>query len=144
MVYTTTHEVRYSDADRFGHVNHLRLLEFFESARNPFFREMAEFESLPSVLDTASFVVAHIDATFHQAVHAGAVAVEVRTQVQRLGSSSVTMRYELWHAGVLRVTATTVLVFVRDGSKDPILPRRREFLSRYAAAAADLPVVPGR
>ncbi len=97
MAYTTRHEVRYGDLDRFGHVNHLRLLESFESARNPFFREMAEFENLPCVLDTADFVVARLDATFHQAVDADAQTVEVRTSVERLGQSSATLRYELWH-----------------------------------------------
>ena len=30
MSYVTNHEVRFSDFDTFGHINHLRLLEFFE------------------------------------------------------------------------------------------------------------------
>lgn len=131
MAYITEHEVRYGDIDRFGHINHLRLLEFFESARNPFFREMAEFERLPCVLDTAGFVVAHIDATFQQAVDADAQAAEVRTFVERLGGSSATFRYELWHESSLRVTARTVLVFVAEGQREEMSPKRRQFLSRH-------------
>src|SRR6266436_3426989 len=136
MAYTTTHEVRYGDIDRFGHVNHLRLLEFFESARNPFFRQMAEFEHLPCVLDTAGFVVAHLDAAFHEAVDSGAEVVEVRTSVERLGQFSVTLRYELWYESSLRVTATTVLVFIDEGRKEAMGAERRAFLSQYVIEPA--------
>ncbi|BEP13876.1 hypothetical protein acdb102_21870 [Acidothermaceae bacterium B102] len=131
MIYTTTHEVRYGDIDRFGHVNHIKLLEFFESARNPFFRDMADFEGLPNVLDVAGFVVVQLKATFHRPVDKLAIAVEVRTSVERLGDSSVTMRYELWHDTALRVTATTVLVFVANGKGDPMSPLRREYMLRH-------------
>ena len=142
MTYTTTHEVRYGDIDRFGHVNHLRLLEFFESARNPFFRDMADFEKLPCVLDTAGFVVVRLDATFYQAVDAYASTVEVRTSVERLGESSATLRYELWHESSLRVSATTVLVFVSDGRRDAMAPVRREYLSRYLSEPGSDGVAP--
>jgi acyl-CoA thioester hydrolase len=134
VTYTTTHEVRYSDIDRFGHINHLRLLEFFESARNPFFREMAEYERLPNVVDIAGFVVVHINATFHQAVDADAVTVEVRTSVERLGESSVTMRYELWYAAAQCLSASTVLVFLANSRPQPMSAARREFLSSHRAA----------
>jgi acyl-CoA thioester hydrolase len=136
MAYTTTHEVRYGDIDRFGHVNHLRLLEFFESARSPFFRQMAEFEHLPCVLDTAGFVVAHLEAAFHDAVDSGAQVVEVRTSVERVGRSSVTLRYELWHESSLRVTAKAVLVFINEGRKEAMGDERRAFLSQYVTDSA--------
>src|SRR3954471_5133226 len=117
MTYVTAHEVRFGDVDRFGHVNHLSLLEFFECARNPFFADLAVHEDLPNLVATAGFVIAHLDTTFHSAVDADAGEVEVSASVERVGNTSVTLRYELWHEGVLRVTCTTVLVFVTPDGK---------------------------
>jgi acyl-CoA thioester hydrolase len=136
MDYLTTHEVRYGDVDRFGHVNHLRLLEFFESARNPFFRDLADAEQQPCLLDIQGFVVAHLNADVHESVDAPARIVQVRTSVQRLGTSSATLHYELWHESMLCVTATSVLVFLADGKKNPLSEERRAFLSRYALSPA--------
>jgi acyl-CoA thioester hydrolase len=129
--YTTRHEVRYSDADRFGHVNHLRLLEFFESSRNPFFNDLAAADGQPCLLDTQGFMVAHLVADFHAAIPATARTIEVRTAITRLGASSLTLRYELWYEQTCIVTASTVLVFVRDGTKEPISDSQREFFSTY-------------
>jgi acyl-CoA thioester hydrolase len=133
MRYVTTHEVRFSDVDRFGHVNHVRLLEFFETARNPFFRRLAEVERRPCVLDTAGFVIADLSVQFRHAVPAGTPEVEVRASVDRVGRSSMTLRYELWGDDTLFVEATTVLVFVHNGRSDPIDDTRREFLIRYSS-----------
>lgn len=134
MQYSTNHEVRFGDVDRFGHVNHLSLLEFFESSRNPFLREMAEFAGEPCVLDTGGFVVALLEATFHSAVGPDASSVEVRTSVDRVGTSSATLRYELWNESTLSVSATTVLVFVTDGVKVPISGPGRDFFLKYQTA----------
>lgn len=131
MHYSTTHEVRFGDVDRFGHINHLSLLEFFESSRNPFLRAMAETTEEPCVLDTGGFVVVLVAANFHSPVDSRADSVEVRTSVERIGNSSVTLDYELWHEAALRVSATTVLVFVSNGAKEPISDAGRAFLMQY-------------
>jgi acyl-CoA thioester hydrolase len=133
MQYVTTHQVRFSDVDRFGHLNHVRLLEFFETARNPYFRHLAEVEQRPCVLDTAGFVIADLSVQFRHAVPAGTPEVEVRASVDRVGRSSITLRYELWNDDTLFVEATTVLVFVANGRSDPIDGTRRKFLCRYAS-----------
>ena len=137
MYFKTMHDVRYSDVDRFGHVNHLRLLEFFELSRNPFLAELAHADGSPNVLERNGFRVVRLSVEFEAPLGMRAQSVEVHTAVSKLGTSSVTLNYELWHAGRRCVQAECVLVFVNDHEKpEPMSAKRREFFSSYLVLAA--------
>jgi acyl-CoA thioester hydrolase len=132
MYFKSVHEVRYSDIDYFGHVNHLRLLEFFQTSRNPFLAELARADGAPNVLERNGFRLVRLTVDFRAPVGPQVRSVEVRTSAASLGNSSVTLSYELWCEDRCCVESESVLVFVNEDEKpEPMSAARRRFFTRY-------------
>ena len=135
--FRSRHEVRFADVDVFGHVNHLQLLGYLETARTPFFAALADAEGQPNVLRTGGFVVASLSAEYLASVALGTDVVEVHTRVSRLGTTSVALAYELWAGPDKALTASTTIVFVDTSHRpQPMTPPRREFLAQFEPTPA--------
>ena len=84
-------QVRFRDTDAFGHVNNAVFLSFLELARIRYLLDILEpdepFDRLPLIL-------ARVEVDFRSPIQFGE-EVEVETQVDRIGSSSIAMNHRM-------------------------------------------------
>ncbi|WP_436348512.1 acyl-CoA thioesterase [Natronorubrum sp. FCH18a] len=103
--YTFEPSVRLRDIDRNGHVNHPVYAEYLGETRAAYYRDVIGADM--STLDT---VVVHISIDFVEPVEY-ADSIRVDTAVTEIGTSSLTMEYDVRRAdGTTVATATTVQV----------------------------------
>jgi acyl-CoA thioester hydrolase len=92
-------QVRWSDADELGHVNHARYLTYFEDAR------MAVAYASPSAgvggaADRGGYVAARVAVDYRRQVRfRPGLMLTVRTGLGRLGNSSLTLLQKLYLPG---------------------------------------------
>lgn len=109
--FETEIQVRWSDEDRYGHVNNARLLTLTEEAR---------------VRATRAWSGATPGRDVHRVVRAMEVQYEApvvygpelraKVWITRIGKSSYTLRHELWQDGRRRVLCDAVFVHVDPGT----------------------------
>ncbi|MFT4944401.1 MAG: acyl-CoA thioester hydrolase [Halovenus sp.] len=108
--------VRYRDIDALGHVNNAVYVTYLEQAR---------VEYLQTVFGTRSvdpgFVVARVTVDYEQPVELGDDLL-VGLGVTDIGTTSVTMGYELRADGALAATAETVIVALDDDDTPRQIP----------------------
>lgn len=99
-------QMRFSDLDAMGHVNHVRFLTYLEDARASLLKQLAEATegSLPGV------ILAHIDCDYLLPLSLSQEPVIVETWLSRLGTKSFTLEHAIRHAGQQAATAKTVMV----------------------------------
>ncbi|MGY1813074.1 acyl-CoA thioesterase [Blastococcus sp. SYSU D00820] len=123
------HEVqlRWSDPDMLGHVNHARALALIEDAR------LAMADGAPA---GSGIVLARLEADYlRQLYYRVHERLCVRSTVTRLGTRSVTVRQELVQDDQVAIRASVVLVsfdFAADASV-PLTEGQRAHWSRYLA-----------
>ena len=95
--------VAWGEMDAFGHVNNAVYLRYFETARIAFFRAV----EIPhrDVDDAAAPILAKTSCEFKAPLRYPDT-VDVRTWVERIGTKSFTMRYEI-HSRALGTLAAT-------------------------------------
>lgn len=113
MAVTTEVDVRYRDLDPYSHVNNVVFGTYVEEGRTDYVDEV--FGASPAEY---GFVLAHLEIDFERRVTIDET-VEVRTEVPRLGESSVPMTYELTVDGERVATAETTLVFLDEQREHP-------------------------
>jgi acyl-CoA thioester hydrolase len=126
---TAAHEhlvqLRWSDPDSLGHVNHARALSLLEDAR----LAMAE-EAQGGV----GLILARLEVDYlRQLYYRTGERLCVRSVVTRLGSKSFTVRQELLQDDEVAIRADVVMVlfdFATDTSR-VMTDQEREFWSRY-------------
>ncbi len=110
-VHRTEIQVRFSDTDALGHVNHVAFAAYLETAR---VEALALLDALGTQLST---VVAHLEIDYRHEIRLGErVAVEM--WVSRIGRSSWTYQYRVLAGDTLAAEAETVQVVV-----NPLLMR---------------------
>ncbi|MGB2741240.1 MAG: thioesterase family protein [Cognaticolwellia sp.] len=96
---------RFCDTDALGHINNTMLPIWFEGAREPVFKLF-----MPALnLKEWRLILAKIDVNFHAQIFYGK-AVELRTYIGRIGSSSFDVYQELWQNDTKCASGTAVMV----------------------------------
>ena len=116
--------VYYEDTDAGGIVYHTRYINFCERARSEIFFERG---MMPSQGDESGFVVRHIDADFLATSKLGDL-LSVRSEIQTLKSSSMTLLQEVWREDTKVFSMQVLLVYIDRGR-----PRRipKEFIDIF-------------
>lgn len=119
--------VRYRDIDSNAHVNNAVYVSYLEQAR---------IQYLQTVLDSAvfdlGFVLVNIDVNYEDEVHYDD-EVTVHLRVTDIGTSTISMTYEITASGRTAVTATSVMAVIdeeRSGSR-PVPDHIREEIAAY-------------
>jgi acyl-CoA thioester hydrolase len=102
-------QVRWSDPDQMGHINHARYLSYFEDAR------MQLLAASPSGLAGATgdrgYIAARVAVDYLYPVrYRDGLVLRVETWASRIGTSSWTVRAELYDGDLLAARCETVLV----------------------------------
>jgi acyl-CoA thioester hydrolase len=112
-------QLRWSDPDVYGHVNHARALSLLEDARLTMSADGSEGGAPPVIL-------ARLEVDYRrQLFYRPGEHVDVESWVTRLGTSSVTVRQELRQDGEVAIELVAVLVHVRDDASRPLTDAER-------------------
>ncbi len=127
--YTVRVQIRFSDLDAFGHVNHVRYLTYCEDHRTAMFTQLGR--------DTGSWplktgvAVAQVECSYLKPIRLDDEDVSITCTVESLGTSSMRLYYELLARGQLAAWVRTTLVLTAVGVARPISDAERNWLSRY-------------
>ncbi|MDO4908778.1 MAG: thioesterase family protein [Corynebacterium sp.] len=128
-VHTAEVHIRWSDFDRFGHLNNLSYIELAQEARASYAQQTFEAENLPV---PAAFV-AHIEADYARPLFPDTQEARIDTVVTHIGSSSFTTKqtvYDREGNACAVVTAIQVTVDLKSGKPREITEAEREIFSR--------------
>jgi len=127
-MFTYTLTPGFTDTDALGHINNTRLPVWFELARNDVFKLFT-----PD-LDPKKWelILAKIELNFVGELFYG-TDVEIRTYIERIGSSSFTVGQEAWQDGKLGAHGQAILVHYNFSQKasQPIEGELREALKAH-------------
>jgi acyl-CoA thioester hydrolase len=134
MKYLNKQFVRWDDVDAFGHVNNAKYLVYAQEAR--FHWSFVQFEGREERPSIVEMVVARAEVDFIQPIYEGGRFVDVHLWVEKIGTSSFAMVYEISDNGVLfaRVKSVQVMVSLETRKSRPITDTEREFLNQYLEA----------
>jgi acyl-CoA thioester hydrolase len=124
-------QLRWSDPDTYGHVNHARALSLLEDAR------LAMAAEAPGVVaGRPDIILARLEVDYlRQLYYRAGERLCVRSWVSRLGTKSFTMRQELVQddQAAIRLDAVLVLFDITTDSSRPLTDEERAYWSRYLA-----------
>jgi acyl-CoA thioester hydrolase len=123
-------QLRWSDPDSYGHVNHARALGLLEDAR------LAMAAGSPSVVPgrQPDIILARLEVDYLRQLHYRAgERLCVRSWLTRIGTKSLTMRQELVQDDevAIRLDAVLVVFAVADDTSRPLTDEERTFWTRY-------------
>ena len=120
MRFTNKQYVRWGDLDAFGHVNNSTYLIFAQEARYAW-SKMIEM------------VVARAEVDFIAPIYTGDIYIDVEIWVNKIGTSSFGVTYEMKNGDELLAVVKTVQVTVSMETKKsrPLNDAEREFLNKY-------------
>ena len=120
MRFTNKQYVRWGDLDAFGHVNNSTYLIFAQEARYAW-SKMIEM------------VVARAEVDFIAPIYTGDIYIDVEVWVNKIGTSSFGVTYEMKNGDELLAVVKTVQVTVSMDTKKsrPLKDAEREFLNKY-------------
>ena len=120
MRFTNKQYVRWGDLDAFGHVNNSTYLIFAQEARYAW-SKMIEM------------VVARAEVDFIAPIYTGDIYIDVEIWVNKIGTSSFGVTYEMKYENEFLAVVKTVQVTVSMDTKKsrPINDAEREFLNKY-------------
>jgi acyl-CoA thioester hydrolase len=134
---TAVHEhpvqLRWSDPDSYGHVNHARALSLLEDARLAMVGDApgATTGRLPDI------ILARLEVDYlRQLYYRVGERLTVRSWVARIGTKSVTVRQELIQDGqaAIRTDGICVMFDIRTDTSRALTDDERAFWSRYLEA----------
>ncbi len=121
-------QVRWSDPDQLGHINHARYLSYFEDAR------MDLLATSPSGLagstEDNGYIAARVAVDYLYPVrHRAGLSLRAETWVSRLGHTSWTLQAELYDGDqpVARCEVVLVAYSYADNAKRPLNDDERAF-----------------
>lgn len=120
MRFQNKQYVRWGDLDAFGHVNNATYLVFAQEARYAW-SKMIEM------------VVARAEVDFIAPIYTGDIYIDVEIWVNKIGTSSFGVTYEMKNGDELLAVVKTVQVTVSMDTKKsrPLNDAEREFLNKY-------------
>ena len=131
MKYLNKQFVRWDDIDAFGHVNNATYLVYAQEAR--FHWSFVQFEGRENRPSIVEMVVARAEVDFIEPIYEGGKYVDVHLWIEKIGTASFVMVYEISANGVLYARIKSVQVAVSMASKKsrPLNDAEREFLNKY-------------
>lgn len=127
-------EVRWGDADIFGHINNVQYIRYYESGRVAYCEEALAFEFKVGL--DSGWILADIQCSYLKQLHYPA-SIEVATSILKIGTSSVEMQAAIFIKGTDELVSTSkaVLVWVdlRAGCSAPIPMSQRENIELFEA-----------
>ncbi|WP_025274919.1 acyl-CoA thioesterase [Haloglycomyces albus] len=128
--FTTDITLRWSDMDKFGHVNNSVYSTLFEEARVAAMFTAAAKEGITSFEE--GIVVARHETDFLLPVVYGQ-RTRMETWIDRIGNSSFTFAYDLLADGKVAARAKTTMVLLDPEAERPrrVTDVEKEFLSRW-------------
>jgi acyl-CoA thioester hydrolase len=130
--FFTPSPTRWGDCDRFGHVNNVQFVRYFESGRLDYFHRVLDLETVPDAVD--SLIIADIHVNFLRQIN-HPCALEVGTRVSRLGNSSFDFEAAIYGQDedepYSTATATCVWFNFRDNHSTPIPPDARATIQQF-------------
>ncbi len=120
MRFTNKQYVRWGDLDAFGHVNNATYLIYAQEARFAWSKMIA-------------MVVARAEVDFVAPIYTGDIYIDVEIWVNKIGTSSFGVTYEMKYENELLAVVKTVQVTVSMDTKKsrPLTDAEREFLNKY-------------
>ncbi len=120
MRFQNKQYVRWGDLDAFGHVNNATYLIYAQEARFAW-SKMIEM------------VVARAEVDFIAPIYTGDIYIDVEIWVNKIGTSSFGVTYEMKNGDELLAVVKTVQVTVSMDTKKsrPLNDAEREFLNKY-------------
>ena len=120
MRFQSKQYVRWGDLDAFGHVNNATYLVFAQEARFAW-SKMIEM------------VVARAEVDFIAPIYTGDIYIDVEIWVNKIGTSSFGVTYEMKNSDELVAVVKSVQVTVSMETKKsrPLNDAEREFLNKY-------------
>ena len=144
--HRTPVQLRFSDVDRFGHVNNAVMFSIYDMAKTEYFnsvlRELTKGDTLAvaDICNDASAALAHsvnlrdLNADFIHPVFYGD-KIEIHTAVARMGTKSVTVTQQAVNTktGSVVSTCRTTLVCFSAAKNDsiPVPPEIRKRITEY-------------
>jgi acyl-CoA thioester hydrolase len=126
MLHEHQVQLRWSDPDQLGHVNHARALSLLEDARLAMADDVA--------LDQPGLILARLEVDYlRQLYHRTGERLVVRSCVTRMGTKSFTVRQELVQDGEVAIRADVIMVLFDFGtdSSRAMTEQERAFWGRY-------------
>jgi YbgC/YbaW family acyl-CoA thioester hydrolase len=117
-------ELRFRDVDAFGHVYHAEYLTFLDTLRARWFASVG-------VDDPEQYVVARVEIDYLSSLVLADERVRATFEVERVGTSSITMREVVLARDGREVARTRVVVVLRDpatGASRPVRDHERALL----------------
>lgn len=114
-LFCSSIEVRFTDQDSQGHVNHVAIVEWVSHVRIRFIDQMLYLARVKDL----DYVLVHIDVDFDAPIRYPAV-VDIEASVDRIGSKSLITYYELKVKGELVAVASCVNVFFDRETKKTV------------------------
>ena len=120
MRFQNKQYVRWGDLDAFGHVNNSTYLIFAQEARFAWSKML-------------EMVVARAEVDFIAPIYTGDIYIDVEIWVNKIGTSSFGVTYEMKNGDELLAVVKTVQVTVSMDTKKsrPLNDVEREFLNQY-------------
>lgn len=122
----TTITTRVSDMDGYGHLNAIRLGQFYEEARANFYMQAFDKQQRDTRILVAELTFQYLGEGFWPG------AIEMGTGIAQINSSSFLMGQGLFQNGELLGMCKTVLVCTRDGKSCAIPDEMRSMLARQS------------
>ena len=120
-------ELRFRDLDAFGHVYHADYLTFLDELRTAWFSDVLGLD------DPGSYVVARVEIDYVSSLTASDAAVTGSFSVDRVGTTSLTLRERLLADDGREVAHSRTVVVLRDratGASRPLTDRERAACAR--------------
>jgi acyl-CoA thioester hydrolase len=120
MRFQNKQYVRWGDLDAFGHVNNSTYLIFAQEARYAWSKML-------------EMVVARAEVDFIAPIYTGDIYIDIEIWVNKIGTSSFGVTYEMKNGDELLAVVKTVQVTVSIDTKKsrPLNDAEREFLNKY-------------
>ena len=120
MRFTIKQYVRWGDLDAFGHVNNATYLIYAQEARYAWSKML-------------EMVVARAEVDFIAPIYTGDIYIDVEIWVNKIGTSSFGVTYEMKNGDEIVAVVKTVQVTVSMDTKKsrPLNDAEREFLNKY-------------
>ncbi len=129
MIYTTI-TPRFGDSDGLKHINNIALAEWFELARNSFYKLFTPDLDLSH--EKWKLIMVRTEFDFLGQMFYG-TDVHIKSYITKIGNSSFTTAHEAWQNGHLRAKGKAVLVhydFIHQKTKS-IPPEIRKLLEEH-------------
>ncbi|SOC44153.1 acyl-CoA thioesterase [Ureibacillus acetophenoni] len=119
MEHSKTYTIVESDLDELGHMNYLRYIKIFETARFGWFEQIGlRFENL--LEEQLGPVLLKLETEYSKEVRLGDT-VEIRSHLIRVGTKSFTLEQTMIHEGQTSAT-TTAIMAIMDLQKRKAIP----------------------